>query len=275
MNIFLVELKAHRKSLILWCFGMLFMTFAGMSKFSAFDSSGQNMNEMLDTFPRALRTMLGLGDFDLSKAIGFYGVLYLYLIVMATIHAAMLGANIIAKEERDKTAEFLFTKPITRQNIITGKLLAALVNIIILNLFTLIISIIVVSSFGTTGDDIVSIILLMFSMLILQLLFASIGATIAAFIKTPKLAATISTGILMATFLLSIIINMTEKLDFLIFLTPFKYFEAKNMIGPERLELSFIRSDAFQVFYVILSLIIITICIYFTYLFYKKRDLTI
>ena len=53
---------------------------------------------------------------------------------MATIHAAMLGATIIAKEERDKTAEFLFVKPVSRSKIISFKLLVALVNIVILTI---------------------------------------------------------------------------------------------------------------------------------------------
>ena len=35
---------------------------------------------------------------------------FFILLLMATIHAAMLGATIIAKEERDKTSEFLFVK---------------------------------------------------------------------------------------------------------------------------------------------------------------------
>ena len=57
---------------------------------------------------------------------------------MATIHAAMLGATIIAKEERDKTSEFLFAKPVLRSTIITAKLLAAFVNIVVFNLITFI-----------------------------------------------------------------------------------------------------------------------------------------
>ena len=44
---------------------------------------------------------------------------------MATVHAAMLGADIISKEERDKTAEFLFVKPISRNKIIISKLLGS------------------------------------------------------------------------------------------------------------------------------------------------------
>ncbi|MFA5881807.1 MAG: ABC transporter permease subunit, partial [Eubacteriales bacterium] len=75
-------------------------------------------------------------------------MLFLYLVVMATIHAAMLGANIIAKEERDKTAEFLLAKPVSRNEIITVKLGAGLTNILIFNAVTLLSSLVIVGHYS-------------------------------------------------------------------------------------------------------------------------------
>jgi len=265
MNIFLIELKANRKSLILWCVGMVFMTFAGMSKYGAFKSTGQPIDEMLEAFPQSIKTVLGMGNFDLSKATGFYGVLFLYLIIMATIHAVMLGANIIAKEERDKTAEFLFVKPISRTDVITAKFLASLLNIVILNITTFIISVIVVNFYGDETGAIGVIALLMLAMFILQQFFLSLGAVIAAYSKRPKLAASISTAILLFTFLLSIMINLTDKINFLRIFTPFKYFEADYIMDNLSLQFS----------YVLISFIFVSVFTYFTYLFYEKRDLTI
>jgi len=144
MNIFLREIKANTKSLILWSIGMFFMIISGMVKYSGFSASGQSMNEIMSQVPKSIRAVLGMGDFDLTKASGFYGMLYLYLLIMVTIHASMLGANIISKEERDKTTEFLMVKPVSRTGIITAKLLAALANVIILNIVTLALSISIV-----------------------------------------------------------------------------------------------------------------------------------
>ncbi len=265
MNIFFIELKAHRKSLILWCIGMLLMTFAGMSKFAAFDSTGQSINEAMSAFPDSIKTVLGLGDFDLSKASGFYGVLYLYLIVMATIHAVMLGANIIAKEERDKTTEFLFVKPISRAHAVTAKLLSSVVMVIILNLVTLVGSILIVNYYSTDTDFIGDIFLLMFSMFILQILFLSLGVFIASWSKKPRLASSISSGILLFTFMLSVIINVSNKIDFLKYLTPYKYFEAKDVMN----------GNGIQFIYLLISLFVVGLLTHFTYLFYEKRDLNI
>ncbi|CAM5207458.1 ABC transporter OS=Lysinibacillus sphaericus OX=1421 GN=LYSIN_01899 PE=4 SV=1 [Lysinibacillus sphaericus] len=114
MNIFLKELKSHRKSLIFWSIGVFLMVASGMTKYEAYSSSGQSINKLMADMPKSLRAVLGFNDLDLTKASGYYGMLFLYLVLMATIHAVMLGATIIAKEERDKTSEFLFVKPVSR-----------------------------------------------------------------------------------------------------------------------------------------------------------------
>ncbi|MCB2297964.1 ABC transporter permease subunit [Clostridium tagluense] len=265
MNIFIVEMKAHRKGLIIWVLGILFMVGAGMGKFVALSSSGQSMNELLAQMPKSMLAIMGIGTLDLSKASGYYGVLFLYLVLMATIHAAMLGADIISKEERDKTAEFLLVKPISRNKIVTSKLLAATMNILIFNVITLVSSIIIVGKYSKGEAVSADIVILMMGMLILQLMFMLIGTAIAAVSKNPKTATSISTAILLITFILSIAIDINSKLQNLKYLTPFKYFEAKNLMN----------GGGFQWSFVILSIIIILVMLCITYVFYKKRDLNI
>ena len=96
---------------------------------------------------------MGIGSLDLATVDGYFGLLYLYLVIMASIHAAMLGATMISKEERDKTAEFLFVKPISRTTVITAKLGASIVIVIVFNLVTLLSSIVFVDFFNE-GDSV-------------------------------------------------------------------------------------------------------------------------
>lgn len=265
MNIFIREMKAHRKSLILWSIGMLFMIIGGMGKFSYYVDSGQSMIELISKIPKTLRAILGFGDFDVTKASGFYGMLFLYILVMVTIHASMLGANIISKEESEKTSEFLMVKPVSRSRIITEKLLAALANVLILNIVTLGLSITIVGKYSR-GEAVTSdILILMVGMFILQLLFLFIGTAIASLSKNPKTSANVATTVLLVTFILSIITDMNSKLEGLKYITPFKYFDAANMMYGKGLDPVF----------VILSFVIIAALIYVTYAFYKKRDLNV
>lgn len=265
MNVFIIEMKAHRKSLIIWCIAMLLMVGSGMSKYEVFSTSGQSINDVMNKLPKVVQSIFGIGAFDLSKASGFYALLFLYLVLMTTIHAAMLGANIISKEERDKTTEFLMVKPISRDKIITAKLSAAFVNIIILNMVTLISSIAIVGYFGK-GESVNSDIgLLMAGMFILQLLFMVIGTALAAVSKKPKSAPAVATGILLTAYLLSTAIDINTKLESLKYITPFKYFEAKNLIS----------SGGFEPVFVILSVLIIAVSLSSTYIFYRNRDLNV
>jgi len=265
MNIFLREIKANTKSLILWSIGMFFMIISGMVKYSGFSASGQSMNEIMSQVPKSIRAVLGMGDFDLTKASGFYGMLYLYLLIMVTIHASMLGANIISKEERDKTTEFLMVKPVSRTGIITAKLLAALANVIILNIVTLALSISIVGQYSIGEEITGEILILMAGMFVLQLVFLFIGTGIAAASRNPHISASATTTVLLVSFILSAVIDMNSRLEGLKYLTPFKYFEAKNMMYGGGIDLVFI----------LLSLAIIAILVGVTYVFYNKRDLNV
>lgn len=263
MNIFMREIKANRKSLIIWCIGVIFMVISSMGKYAGMSSSGQSMNELMASMPKSLQVIMGTGAFDLSKASGYYGTIFLYLLLMATIHAVMIGANIVSKEERDHTAEFLFVKPISRKNIITFKLAAALLQIIVFNVITLISSILAVAKYSSGEKVTDDITLLMLAMFILQLLFMVIGSAMAAVMKNPKSSTAHSTGLLLITFILSITIDLNRNLASLNYFTPFKYFEAKNIM----------YGGGFDIPFVILSLVLIATLSTITYVFFQKRDL--
>lgn len=265
MNVFIREMKANRKSLLLWLAGLTFMIVGGMGKYGGVTASGQSMNEMVQQMPRAIQVVIGVGTFDLTTVEGYYGVLFVFLLLMGTIHAAILGANIISKEQRDRTSEFLFVKPVSREKIITWKLVAATTNILIFNIATGILSVLMINHYEKSSAITEDIIRLMVGMLIMQLMFLFIGTFISAVSRNIRISSSYASGIILASYVLSIGIEMNNKLDLLKYLTPFKYFEAKNLIG----------GGKFDPVFVVLSIGIIGILLLGTYSFYKKRDLNI
>jgi ABC-2 type transport system permease protein len=241
------------------------MVAGGMGKYSGYAAGGQTMNELINQMPKAVQAIININYFDLSKASGFYGALFPYLVIMAVIHAAMLGSNIISKEERDKTAEFLFVKPVSRSKVITSKLAASFVNILILNIITLASSISVVGYLAKGEAINHDIFILMVGMLILQLIFFFMGTGIASFSKNPHIAPPLSTGILLAAFVISKAIDINTQFDILKYFTPFKYYEAKDLM----------YGGGFDAVYLIISFLLIAVFAGLTYTFYKKRDLNI
>lgn len=265
MNIFLREMKAYRKSLLFWSIGVIFLIASGMSKYGGLASSSESMNDLMASMPQSLQAIMGTGSLDMSKAIGYFGVLYLYLLLMTAVHAAMLGANMISKEERDKTAEFLFVKPVSRNKIISLKLLAAAVNLVIFLTIAWVTSYYMVAYYSEGESVGVDIANSMTAMFILQLLFLVIGSSIAAISKKPKKSVAIATGILLVTYIMSIAIDLNEKIEVMKYLTPFKYFEAKTVLTGEGLDVVFI----------LLSLFLIAALTLVTFGTYKKRDLNV
>lgn len=265
MNVFLRELKAHRKALVFWCLGMFVLVWASMNKYAALKGGGQSINTVFNKMPKGLQAVLGMSGLDLTKVGGYYGILFIYLVIMAVIHSVLIGAEIISKEERDRTSEFLFVKPRTRIKIITSKLSAAVVNIGIFNIVTLVSSIVFVRAYSKTYSLDKDIILLMSAMFILQLIFFSVGTSIAAITRNPKNPASKATAALLATYILSVIVDINEKLKNLKYLTPFKYFEARSLL----------QNGKMDTIYLVLSFSIIIVLIGATYFSYRKRDLYI
>jgi Putative exporter of polyketide antibiotics len=263
MNIFLRELKAHRRALLIWSIAIFLMIVSSIGKFTAYAETGQSMNELLSQIPSSIKAVLGMGNFDLTKVSGFYGMLYLYLLLLATVHASLLGANIIAKEERDKTAEFLLVKPVSRSKIITAKLLASLINIVVFNLVTLIFSVVLMGKYAKGENITEEIGVLMAGMFILQLMFLLIGTATAAASRNPQSAASVSTAILLVAFVISSAIDINSRLEPLKYITPFAYFKAETLLG----------TGGFEPVFLLLSLAIIALLMVVTYVSYNKRDL--
>ena len=263
MNIVLRELKANRKALIIWCVSMFLFIAMGMVKYSGFSKMGSEVNEMMESLPKVMTSMFGINQIDLTSVGGYYSIFFIYFMLIAGIHAIMLGATIISKEERDKTADFLIVKPIKRHKAVTSKLIAAFINVLILNIVTFVGSVVIVA-FYNKGESISGeIFKITCTLLILQIVFLSMGLLFSSLTKTTKKATGLSTGVILAMYMLSMAIPLTNKLDSLEFLTPFAYFDAKEiMLG-----------HGVEMIYILISLVIVVVATSFTYVFFNKKDI--
>lgn len=264
MNIIIRELKANLKPLIIWCVAQVFVILAGMMKYKGFADSGVDINSLFGEGSEGLLKAFGMNALDLSKVDAFYTVFFLYFMLLAAIHAVMLGAVLISKEERDHSADFLFSKPVKRQRVITSKLLAGVINIFIFNVVTYVTSVVMIAYYNN-GDGLIGRVgLLMVALFILQIFFLALGAMFGAVLKTTKVATSAATAFVLATFFMSILADISEKVEFMKYLTPFKAFQSRIVIFDGELSL-------------ISALVLFVFSAAFIALTYKKfydRDLT-
>lgn len=264
MNIFIRELRANFKSLLIWCGIVSLLIFMAVSKFSAFAGDPETL-KMLDSMPPALLDALSMRAFNLTTLSGFYGVMFIYFGLMAAIAAAMWGSDIISKEERDKTVEFSLVLPVSRSRVITAKALAALVNCIVFVLVTWAVSIALVRSYNPDQAFYDYLALEMQAMFAIALIFLAIGLLLGCAMKQYKRAASVAVAIILTAYFVSIVTVLNEKLDFLKYFTPFKYYDAGELF----------RSGRMDSTYLMISVVIIVVCIAAAYWTYNRRDLYI
>ena len=101
------------------------------------------------------------------------------------------------------------------------------------------------------------------TMLMIELIFLSIGMCMASILKRYKNSGKISATLLMVLYFFNIITALSESLDFLKYVTPFRYFNTSKILA----------TGTFEPLYFLLSFFIITVGIIGTFTFYPKRDL--
>jgi ABC-2 type transport system permease protein len=262
MNIVMREMRASGKSLLVWSLSMAAFVVMTFAEFSAYYKNPE-MLAVIEAMPRAMLEAFGMDDANLTTVSGYVSVTVPFINLTLGIYALLLGNGIIAREERDRTAGFLMTLPVTRQRIITGKLLAALASSAVL--LAVVVGSILIAVLPYQREEAFPdfMVLVTLAALILMLIFLSLGMLLAALTRRHKLSAGIGVGVLFALYLASIMATLTEAMSFLRYVTPFSYFEGTKILRNLRLDpIDLGLSTAF-----------IVASIAATYLVYERRDL--
>jgi len=262
MNIFLRELKANLRSLLIWGGIMILFLASGMTEFAAYEGNPQ-MLEVLSQMPPALLAAFNMQAFNLTTLNGFFGVLFTFFALLLGIAASMWGSDIISKEERDRTVEFSLTLPVTRSRVVTAKTLAALVNCIGLLLITWGASVLLARQYQPNSEFYGFLRLSMLALFIIQLVFLAIGVFLGCAMKQYKRAGSVAVSLLLGTYFLSIISDLDERVQFLRYFSPFKYFDPVVLLHESKIDVAFVG----------LSLAIIAVSLAGAYLTYTRRDL--
>jgi ABC-2 type transport system permease protein len=264
MNIFVRELKANLRSLLIWSVIVILFVTIGISKFSAYYGNPE-MVAILDEMPQAVLTAFNFQAFNLTTLSGFFGVMFTYFALLLSVAAAMWGSDIISKEERDKTVEFSLTLPVTRGRVVTAKALAALVNCIGLLAVTWGASLVSARQYQPDSEFYRFLGLCMLAILIMQVIFLAIGIFLGCAMRQYRRASSVAVSLLLGTYFLSVISGLNENLEFLKYLSPFKYFDAGVLLRESRIDVAFVG----------LSLAIILASMAGAYFTYARRDLYI
>jgi ABC-2 type transport system permease protein len=264
--IFKREITRNLKGLIIWGIILCGLVIMMLSIYPQFAENQKSMNEMLKAYPEGLKKAFGMDKIDFGTILGFYGVeIYLMNTLFGSIYVSLLASNIIAKEGYESTIEFLLSKPVLRTQIVTEKLLAVIVNVLLLNGAITIISLI---GFKLSKDAQVpmdTFALLMLGTTVLHLTFAAISFLLSTIMKKSRNILSVSLGLVLVSYFFHVISGVSDKLENLKYLSFFKYVDASDII----------TNNSIQPLYLGIMFAVIIISIGSAYRIYYKKDIAV
>lgn len=261
MNMFLHELKAYRKSTIVWSISLVALVALFLSMFPSFSKDAEEFKQLLEGFPVELRKAIGLSVDSIATLLGFFSYAFLYIKLAGAIQAMNLGTSILSKEIREKTADFLLTKPVTRTQIVTSKLLAALVSLVLTNIVFISATLMIASIIAGNDFSRKTLLLVSITLFFIQIMFLVIGILISIGFSRIKSVISVSLGTVFGFFMLGMISSTTDDTG-LRFLTPFNYFDSAYIV----------KNMAYENSFLFVEIIFIIIAVGASYYIYVKKD---
>ena len=157
----------------------------------------------------------------------------MYAGIGGIFYAAVLGTGMLEKEEREHTAEFLLTHPVSRSQVVTEKLLAMISQMLLLNGMVILLSVVSFCIIGEKPDF-----LFHGAQIVMQFEILCICFGISAFLK--KGATSAGIGIAAALYFLGVFGNITEKAEFVTYITPYTYADGANVIPAGELDIKLV-----------------------------------
>lgn len=226
------ELRQERVSLALWAAAVGFLLAVCVFIFPEMKGGMDGMSELFASMG-SFTEAFGMDRVNFGSFSGFYAVECGNILGLGgAMFSALCAVSALAKEEREHTAEFLLTHPVLRCRVVAEKLAAVMLEVLLFNLFIYGIAMI---SILLCGEGAVwrEVALLHFAYLLLQVELAGICFGISAFLR--RAAAGVGLGVAVLMYFFQLIANMSEKAEFLRYITPFAYADGADIVADRRL----------------------------------------
>lgn len=260
MTVYIKELKRANKAFWIWTASIAFMVFICIMMFPEMKNEMDSVSSVFANMG-GFTAAFGMDKLSFGELMGFYGIECGNILGLGGgFFAALIGISALANEEKEHTAEFLLTHPVSRFSVVTEKLLSVLTQVILLNVISAGVSVI---SAAIIGEELQmkEFMLLHIAYLIMQVEIACICFGISAFIKRGSIG--MGLGLALAFYFMNIVCNISDKAEFLKYITPYAYAEASNIISEGKLETELI----------IIGAAVSVVGIVIAYFKYMKKDI--
>lgn len=228
-HLYSFELKRSARPLLAWALCLAGLLVMGYLEYLFVFRDNADVAAIMSALPPPLAALLGISSHvDFSTARGFYCLMADFVFYVLAAYAALLGAGMISREESDRTADFLYSLPMSRSKLLLGKWLAGITCCGLLNLFM---TIAAAFTFGAEPGLLPAVPASATTMFLMELVYFAAGALLAALCRRPGRASAACLILLGATLLggkLSAMAGITSG-PFLVLSTP-DYFPARRWL---------------------------------------------
>lgn len=259
MNIFVRELGKNFINFLIWLSVSVLLMVYVVNIYPSF--KGNAIIDIINIkFPPALQKAFGLNVMNFDNVMSFIAMMIPYIILLGGIYAGILFSSIVSKEENDGTIEFLLSKPVTRVKILFSKLFAAIFYVVFFVVITFLATFISLKAINVSFDG-KKLLLLASATFLAMLTFAMLCFLVSMFVFKTRILIPISVGIIFATYLLKALSELSDKGQFIKYLSPFEYFDAATIL-----------KNGLRPLYLSISIIFIIICFVSSVIQYDKKD---
>ena len=175
------ELKQGKPSFLIWTLSIGFLLAVCIFLFPEMKGDMDGISKLFSSMG-SFTAAFGMDKLNFGTLVGYYAIECGNVLGLGgAFYASLCAVNMLSKEEKEGTAEFLLTHPVSRVRIITEKMTAIFIQITVMNVIIYLLSIASMAAIGET-IPVREINLLHLAYYLMQLELAGICFGISAFL---------------------------------------------------------------------------------------------
>lgn len=145
------DLKTNRKQILGWFIAIFAIMFLYMILFPSVKDMAQIK---MESMPQGVLELFGMEDLSsMSNYVSYFGMIYGIVLIAISFFSVTFSANLLGREEKTKTIEFLYSLAVSRSEIYIAKLITAFVaNLLLVSAVAIATIVCGVISGGATFD---------------------------------------------------------------------------------------------------------------------------
>ncbi|MCB0075787.1 MAG: ABC transporter permease subunit [Anaerolineales bacterium] len=225
------QLRRYRGQILGWGIGFALFSLLMVAFYDSVVAMGDKLTQVMESLPPQLQALMGGSLDSIATPAGYLSTKYLALLpVLGGIFAVLAGSGMIADDEERGTLDLIAAHPISRTALFSARFMALTLAIaLILTLLWLgLVGAARAFAFPATALQMSLPILSLFGFL---LLFAALALLLAELLPSRRIAASLAGALLVLSYFLSSMGEVTDRVDWATPFSPYSYFQSGDAMN--------------------------------------------